>query len=124
MLSFMVPSLFWVRTFSVRMRFWQRLWNRVGNAAFGSSAKAIRSEPVRGHVQIEIPPRANRQARRAKMAVRWLSLDVHAPCHGPKRPALRLTFLLIEEIDPPLPESGPEPEPAPEPETEKKEGDA
>lgn len=62
--------------------------------------KALRSEPVRGYVQIEIPPRANRQARSAKMAVRWLSLDVRAPSHGPKRPALRLTFLLIEEINP------------------------
>ena len=35
------------------------------------------------------------------MAVRWLSLEVHAPCHGPKRPSIRLTFILIEEIDPP-----------------------
>ena len=35
------------------------------------------------------------------MAVGWLSLDVHAPRHGPKRPSLRLTFILVEEIDPP-----------------------
>ncbi len=63
--------------------------------------KALLSEPVRGHVQIEIPARANRQARRAKMAVRWLSLEVHAPCHGPKRPSVRLTFILIEELNPP-----------------------
>ena len=62
---------------------------------------ALESEPVRGHVQIDIPPRANRQARRAKMAVRWLSLEVHAPCHGPERPSVRLTFILIEEIHPP-----------------------
>jgi len=63
--------------------------------------KALQSEPVRGHVQIEIPARPNRQARKATMAVRWLSLEVHAPCHGPKRPAVRLNFVLIEEIAPP-----------------------
>jgi hypothetical protein len=63
--------------------------------------KALQSEPVRGHVQIKIPARPNRQARKAKMAVRWLSLDVHAPCHGPKRPSVRLNFILIEEIAPP-----------------------
>lgn len=63
--------------------------------------KALQSEPVRGHVQIEIPARPHRQTRRAKMAVRWLSLDVHAPCHGPKRPSVRLNFIWIEEIDPP-----------------------
>ncbi len=63
--------------------------------------KALQSEPLRGHVQIEIPARPNRQARRAKMAVRWLSLEVHAPCHGPKRPSLRLNFVLVEELDPP-----------------------
>lgn len=62
---------------------------------------ALKSEPVRGHVQIEIPARANRQARKATMAVRWLSLDVQAPCHGPKRPSVRLNFILIEEINPP-----------------------
>jgi Transposase Tn5 dimerisation domain/Transposase DDE domain len=63
--------------------------------------KALQSEPVRGHVQIGIPARPNRQARRAKMAVRWLSLEVHAPCHGPKRPAVRLNFIVVEELDPP-----------------------
>ena len=63
--------------------------------------KALESERVRGHVQIEIPARPDRQARTAKMAVRWLSLEVRAPCHGPKRPALRLTFILVQEIDPP-----------------------
>lgn len=62
---------------------------------------ALAAEPVRGHVQIQIPARANRRARMAKMAVRWLSLEVHAPRHGPKRPAVPLTFILIEEIDPP-----------------------
>jgi hypothetical protein len=62
---------------------------------------ALESEPIRGHVQIHIPARPHRQARRAKMAVRWLSLEVHAPRHGPKRPSLRLTFILVEEIDPP-----------------------
>jgi hypothetical protein len=62
---------------------------------------ALQREPVRGHVQIEIPPRANRQGRKATMAVRWLSLEIHAPCHGPKRPSVRLTFILVEEINPP-----------------------
>lgn len=62
---------------------------------------ALQREPVRGHVQIEIPPRANRQGRKATMAVRWLSLEVHAPCRGPKRPSVRLTFILVEEINPP-----------------------
>jgi hypothetical protein len=63
--------------------------------------RALEAEPVRGHVQIEILARANRQARRATMAVRWLSLEVCAPCHGPKRPGVRLNFILIEEIKPP-----------------------
>lgn len=63
--------------------------------------KALQSEPVRGHVQIEIPARPNRQARTASMAVRWLSLEVRAPDHGPKRPSVRMTFLLIEEINAP-----------------------
>jgi hypothetical protein len=63
--------------------------------------KALQSEPVRGHVQIEIPARPNRQARTAKMAVRWLSLEVHAPGHGPKRPSVRLNFILVEEFKPP-----------------------
>jgi hypothetical protein len=62
---------------------------------------ALQEEPVRGHVQIEIPPRPNRPGRKATMAVRWLSLEVHAPCHGPKRPSVELTFILVEEIDPP-----------------------
>jgi hypothetical protein len=63
--------------------------------------KALQSEPVRGHVQIEIPARANRQGRTATMAVRWLSLEVHAPCHGPKRPSVQLKFVLVEEINAP-----------------------
>jgi hypothetical protein len=62
---------------------------------------ALEREPVRGHVQIEIPARANRPARTAQMGVRWLSLEVHAPCHGPQRPSVRLTFILVEEIHPP-----------------------
>jgi hypothetical protein len=64
-------------------------------------ATALEREPVRGQVQIEIPARANRPARTAQMAVRWRSLEVHAPCHGPKRPSIRLTFILVEEINPP-----------------------
>jgi hypothetical protein len=62
---------------------------------------ALKSQPVRGHVKIHVAARANRQERTATMAVRWLSLDVHAPCHGPKRPAIPLNFILVEEIDPP-----------------------
>jgi len=62
---------------------------------------ALEREPVRGHVQIEIPARANRPARTAQMGVRWLSLEVHAPCHGPQRPSVRLNFILVEEIHPP-----------------------
>jgi len=62
---------------------------------------ALQSEPVRGHVKVHIPARANRQERTATMAVRWHSLEIHAPCHGPKRSSVRLTFILVEEIDPP-----------------------
>ena len=62
---------------------------------------ALQTEPVRGHVQIEISPRAQRQARTAKMAVRWRSLDVRGPRHGPKRPSVQIHFILIEELDPP-----------------------
>lgn len=62
---------------------------------------ALERTPVRGHVQIEIPARANRQSRRAQMAVRWLRLDVHCPRHGVKRPSVPLTFILVEELGPP-----------------------
>jgi hypothetical protein len=62
---------------------------------------ALKSVPVRGHVKIHIPARANRQERTATITVRWLSLDVRAPCHGPKRPSVRLNFILVEEINPP-----------------------
>lgn len=62
---------------------------------------ALEKEPVHGHVQIEIPARANRQGRQAQMAVRWLTLEIRAPRHGPKRPGVRLTFVLVEEINPP-----------------------
>jgi hypothetical protein len=64
-------------------------------------AAALESEPIRGHVQIEIPARPNRLARTAEMAVRWLSVDVHAPCNGPKRAAVTLNFILIQELVPP-----------------------
>lgn len=62
---------------------------------------ALQNEPVRGHVQIHIAARANRKERTATMSVRWLSLDVCAPCHGPKRPSVRLNFILVEETKPP-----------------------
>lgn len=62
---------------------------------------ALEAQPVRGHVQIHIPPRPKRRERTATMAVRWTTLEVHAPRRGPKRPPQRLTFLLIEEIHPP-----------------------
>jgi hypothetical protein len=62
---------------------------------------ALEAEPVQGHVQIAIPARANRRARTAKMAVRWVSLEVRAPCHGPKRPSVPLTFIEVEEVEPP-----------------------
>jgi hypothetical protein len=62
---------------------------------------ALEREPVRGHVQIEIPARANRPGRTAQMAVRWLFLEVHAPRHGLRRPSVRLNFILVEEINPP-----------------------
>jgi hypothetical protein len=62
---------------------------------------ALEGEPARGRVQIEIPARVNRQGRTAQMSVRWRALEVCAPRHGPKRPAVRLNFILVEEIDPP-----------------------
>jgi hypothetical protein len=62
---------------------------------------ALESAPVRGYVQIEIPARSNRRGRTAVLAVRWQLLDVHAPSHGPKRPSLPLSFILVEESDPP-----------------------
>jgi len=62
---------------------------------------AMQAQPVRGHVQIYVPARPNRVARTAELAVRWASLDVQAPSHGPKRPALRLSFILVEEVNPP-----------------------
>ena len=63
--------------------------------------KTLQSTPVRGHVSIAIPARTQRQARTATLAVRWLSLEIHAPCRGPKRPSLPLNFILVEELDPP-----------------------
>jgi hypothetical protein len=62
---------------------------------------ALEAAPVQGVTPIEISARPNRKARTAKMAVRWLSLEIHAPQNGPQRPAVRLTFILVKEIDPP-----------------------
>jgi hypothetical protein len=63
--------------------------------------KALGSASVRGLVQIEISPRPDRPARKAILSVRWLPLEICAPCHGRKRPSLPLNFVLVEESNPP-----------------------
>lgn len=63
--------------------------------------KILEAEPIRGGVQIDIPPHPGRQERQARLSVRWCRLDVCAPRHGPKGPSVALTFILVEEIDPP-----------------------
>jgi hypothetical protein len=62
---------------------------------------ALESQPAGGLVQIYIPPRPNRQERTATMTIRWITLEVCAPCHGPKRPSIRLNFILAQEVNPP-----------------------
>jgi hypothetical protein len=63
--------------------------------------RALQASPVRGWTEVEVPARGARPARTAKLAVRWLSLEVRAPRHGRKRPSVPLTFILVEETDAP-----------------------
>jgi hypothetical protein len=66
--------------------------------------QALEQSPVRGKVQVELPRRGNRPPRKAVLAIRWLTVQVHAPRRGPKREPVEMTFILAEEIDPPADE--------------------
>jgi hypothetical protein len=63
--------------------------------------RALQQSPVRGMMRVELPRRGNRPRREAVLGLRWLTLMVHAPRHGPKRGPVEITFLLAEELDPP-----------------------
>ena len=63
--------------------------------------KALEAVPQQGVVQISLPRSGSHAPRTAKLAVRWISLEVRAPRHGPAAPAVRLQFILAEEIDAP-----------------------
>jgi hypothetical protein len=70
------------------------------------SAKYLRAalleSPLRGQTELKVPRASGRPERTAKMAVRWLSLNIRAPKNDhPNRPPVRLQFILVDEIDPP-----------------------
>jgi hypothetical protein len=63
--------------------------------------QALQQSPVQGAIEISLPRSGSHSARTAKLAVRWLSVEVHPPVNGPRGPSVKLQFLLVEEIDPP-----------------------
>jgi hypothetical protein len=63
--------------------------------------EALEQTPRKGVVEITLPRSGNHAARRAKLAISWCSLVVHAPRHGPRAAPVRLQFILAEELEPP-----------------------
>jgi hypothetical protein len=63
--------------------------------------KALEQSPVKGIVEISLPRTGNHAARKARVAIRWLSLDVHSPKYVQPTARARLQFILIEELEPP-----------------------
>jgi len=63
---------------------------------------ALLESPLRGQTEVKVPRASGRAERTAKMAVRWLSLNIRAPKNDrPNRRPVRLQFILVDEIDPP-----------------------
>lgn len=63
--------------------------------------KALEQAPLEGVVELALARSGSHRARTAKLAVRWSSLQVHAPVNGPPGNSVTLNFLLVEEIDAP-----------------------
>jgi hypothetical protein len=63
---------------------------------------ALLEAPVRGEMEVKIPRRGGRKERTAKVTIRWTSLEIRPPVSDrPRRPCVRLQFILVEEVDPP-----------------------
>lgn len=77
-----------------------RLKRRVEHPAKYLDA-ALEQLPVAGRAQITLPRSGNRAPRVATVQLRWTSLEVHPPRHGPAARPVRLQFLLVEESDAP-----------------------
>jgi hypothetical protein len=66
-------------------------------------AKAMEGTAVRGVLSVEVPRRGQRRPRAAEFTVRWATLSIRPPSLRPTGlPSIRLQFVLIEEIAPPL----------------------
>lgn len=65
-------------------------------------AEAVRAAAVGGVLSVEVPRHGQRQARQARLSVRWTTLSIHPPNSRPRGlPSLPLQFVLIVEEDPP-----------------------
>lgn len=64
---------------------------------------ALQTAPVQGHLQVDVPKKRGQSPRRARLSVRWMTLALRPSQYGPKKPrqSVTLTFILLEEIDPP-----------------------
>lgn len=62
--------------------------------------EAMRQAPLAGEVAVEVTQQANREARLANLAVRFLTLTVRPP-HKQAGEGIPLQFILAEEHDPP-----------------------
>lgn len=65
---------------------------------------ALAAAPVLGQMEVSVPRKQNRPPRRARLQVRAMTLAIHAPRDRPG-PAVRLQFVLVEEVDPPAGEA-------------------
>lgn len=83
----------------IRVREWQRLVNH----PLRHVEAAIRAQPVRAQVEVEVPRSDLLPGRRVTLSLRWTSLEVLRPSNHPDRnapPSLTLWFLLAEEEHP------------------------
>jgi hypothetical protein len=62
--------------------------------------EAIRQAPLAGEITVEVTPQAHREARLARLTVRFQTLTVRPP-HKQAGVGVDLQFILVEENDPP-----------------------
>lgn len=66
--------------------------------------RALAAAPLQGQLEVEIPRKAGRPARRARLNVRWSTLTILPPRNHRRREqllSLSLQFVLVEEEQPP-----------------------
>lgn len=64
--------------------------------------RALAEIPVRGVIEVAVPRKKDRPPRQARLSVRFVTLAVRPPRHGPQsRPPIPLQFVLVEEMHPP-----------------------